>query len=260
VNPYEVESQLSAMFDGELPAAECELLSRRLDRDEALRARWSRYALIGSAMRSEPVATARRGFAGRVSAALQASEPGAAAPSAKAAPAERRTANRIWSAALAASMAVAVAGISITLLRHAALSGGADVLAQNPAQAAGVAPSDTAPAASPVQSARRADLLASAAPGSSLRHGGSEPISYVTPAANPHPSTALRTQLADFIVAHSEYSTPLMRRNLLSALVSNDPANDNAADATSFGSAAAAALGASAGRLDATTAQPAATH
>ena len=55
----EVESQLSAMFDGELPATECELLSRRIDRDENLRARWSRYALIGAAMRSEPVATAR---------------------------------------------------------------------------------------------------------------------------------------------------------------------------------------------------------
>ena len=70
----QVESQLSAMFDGELPAAECELLSRRLDRDENLRLRWSRYALIGAAMRSEPVATARHGFAGRVSAALQAGE------------------------------------------------------------------------------------------------------------------------------------------------------------------------------------------
>ena len=33
------ESQLSAMFDGELPGAECELLARRLTRDEALRAR-----------------------------------------------------------------------------------------------------------------------------------------------------------------------------------------------------------------------------
>ena len=34
VSQDEVESQLSAMFDGELPAAECELLSRRIDRDE----------------------------------------------------------------------------------------------------------------------------------------------------------------------------------------------------------------------------------
>ena len=33
----ELDSQLSAMFDGELPAAECELLARRLARDEQLR-------------------------------------------------------------------------------------------------------------------------------------------------------------------------------------------------------------------------------
>ena len=32
-----LDSQLSAMFDDELPAAECELLARRLSRDEALR-------------------------------------------------------------------------------------------------------------------------------------------------------------------------------------------------------------------------------
>src|ERR1700735_1455454 len=101
------------MFDGELPATECELLARRIDRDENLRARWSRYALIGAAMRSEPVATARRGFAARVSAALD----------------ERRNANRIpvrhtsrrrtlWNTALAASMVTAVAGVSIGMLRY----------------------------------------------------------------------------------------------------------------------------------------------
>ena len=70
VKQDEVESQLSAMFDGELPAAECELLSRRIDRDERLRGRWSRYALIGAAMRCEPVATARSDFASRVSRAV----------------------------------------------------------------------------------------------------------------------------------------------------------------------------------------------
>ena len=41
------------MFDGELPAAECELLARRLTRDDALRAQWSRYAMIGAALRAE---------------------------------------------------------------------------------------------------------------------------------------------------------------------------------------------------------------
>ena len=48
MNEHERASQLSAMFDGELPAAECELLSRRLARDEQLRATWSRYAVIGA--------------------------------------------------------------------------------------------------------------------------------------------------------------------------------------------------------------------
>src|SRR5688572_14388800 len=52
-NQNERDSQLSAMFDGELSAAECELLARRLSRDEALRGQWSRYALIGAAVRAE---------------------------------------------------------------------------------------------------------------------------------------------------------------------------------------------------------------
>src|SRR5690349_14310852 len=55
----ERDSQLSAMFDGELSAAECELLARRLARDEALRAQWSRYSMIGAALRAErPAVTA----------------------------------------------------------------------------------------------------------------------------------------------------------------------------------------------------------
>src|SRR3954463_2351716 len=49
----ERDSQLSAMFDGELSAAECELLARRLAKDEALRNQWSRYSLIGAALRAE---------------------------------------------------------------------------------------------------------------------------------------------------------------------------------------------------------------
>ncbi len=70
MNEHERASQLSAMFDGELPAAECELLSRRLARDEQLRATWSRYAVIGAVLRAEPLAQVRPDFARRVSAAL----------------------------------------------------------------------------------------------------------------------------------------------------------------------------------------------
>ena len=73
MNEQERASQLSAMFDGELPAAECELLSRRLARDEQLRATWSRYAVIGAVLRAEPLASVRPDFARRVSAALVSS-------------------------------------------------------------------------------------------------------------------------------------------------------------------------------------------
>ncbi len=55
----ELDSQLSAMFDNELPAAECELLARRLSRDGDLKARWGRYAVIGAVIRAERGVTPR---------------------------------------------------------------------------------------------------------------------------------------------------------------------------------------------------------
>src|SRR5258708_15256924 len=88
------------MFDGELPAAECELLSRRLARDEQLRAVWSRYSVIGAALRAEPVAQVRPDFARRVSAAL-------AGGSARAAVRRGRFLRR---AALGSAVAAGVAG------------------------------------------------------------------------------------------------------------------------------------------------------
>ena len=55
----QLAEQASAMFDGELPAAECELLARRLSSDAHLQRQWSRHALIGAAMRGEPLAVQR---------------------------------------------------------------------------------------------------------------------------------------------------------------------------------------------------------
>ena len=218
----ELESQLSAMFDGELPATECELLARRIDRDENLRARWSRYALIGAAMRSEPVATARSGFARRVSAALTGSDLN---------PRLRRGRKMIVNAAMSASLVVAVAGLSISLLRTASVGSGAGTLARSSAARADAdAPAAALSAAGPGRDAAVVANVASADAGAALARRGStgEPVSYVTPASGVNVNTALRTELADFIVAHSEYSTPLMRRNLLSALVSNEDGTDGA--------------------------------
>jgi sigma-E factor negative regulatory protein RseA len=244
----EVESQLSAMFDGELPVTECELLSRRIDRDEILRARWSRYALIGAAMRSEPVATARSGFARRVSIALRGGEASVRA---------RRGRKMIFNAAMSASLVAAVAGMSISMLRYTANGSGAAGAAHSR-----LADSDVVPVGPVVPVVPAA--MVSVAPAAALmpatvdlamaaaRHGGnSEPVSYVTPASAGNVNTALRTELADFIVAHSEYSTPLMRRNLLSALVTNEEGADSPVPGAAM---AAAPARAAAGAVHATIA------
>ncbi len=66
--------------------------------------------------------------------------------------------------------------------------------------------------------------LAALPPGSRPRHSR-EPDSYVVPAGSLQgPALVAPTELANYIVAHSEYSAPLMRRNALSALVAGDSA------------------------------------
>ena len=70
----ELDSQLSAMFDNELPAAECELLARRLSRDEELKGRWSRYAAIGATIRAEGGVRLNSNLAVRINTAIS-SEP-----------------------------------------------------------------------------------------------------------------------------------------------------------------------------------------
>jgi hypothetical protein len=262
----ERESQLSAMFDGELPATECELLSRRIDRDENLRGRWSRYALIGAAMRSEPVATARSGFARRVSAALRGGETRMGASRGP-----RGMSRIMLNTAVSASLVVAVAGLSITLLRYTAAGGGSGPSSATApgVQAAAVVPmrstgdvrdgallasSMVAGAATASAAASGASVANGAAAGSGAaarRGSNGEPVSYVTPASVNHAATALRTELADFIVAHSQYSTPLMRRNLLSALISSEDAVDIAAPGAAV---TASPSGSAAGALHATIA------
>jgi negative regulator of sigma E activity len=227
VSQDEVESQLSAMFDGELPAAECELLSRRIDRDEELRARWARYALIGAAMRSEPVATARSGFALRVSQALEASSR------------PRRLRKRprmLWNGALAATLVAGVAGVGVSMLRTAALQ--TSVLASTAAPAVDAPRTAAVPmpaATAPAVAAEARPVLASVTATNPLSDAG--PVSYVTPSGSSGTATALRTQLADYIVAHSAWSAPLLRRNVLSELVTfEDQAGVASSRATNGGS------------------------
>ncbi|MGH8141034.1 MAG: hypothetical protein ACREU2_00735, partial [Steroidobacteraceae bacterium] len=88
---------------------------------------------------------------------------------------------------------------------------------------------------------------------SGARH---EPWSYVTPPDEGAVSTPLRTELVDYIVAHSEYSTPLMRPDLLSELISGEDGVDSAspvAGADSGPPGAGAPVDAGADGIDATS-------
>ncbi len=71
----ELKIQVSAFIDGELPAAEAELLTRRLGRDPELRQQAAEYLRIGRLLRGERSVPGSAGLAGRIAAALDGEQP-----------------------------------------------------------------------------------------------------------------------------------------------------------------------------------------
>jgi negative regulator of sigma E activity len=197
----ELDSQLSAMFDDELPPEECELLARRLSRDEQLKARWGRYAVMGAVIRAERGVRLNAPLAGRVSAVLVA-EPSLLAHGA--APTLRRGGLRWWQPLAATGLAASVAALSILWLRaQVPLPGSA------PATLTAGAPALPGAAVVPASIAART-------------HAND---SYVVPRAPAvRPMAVPSTELANYVVAHSMFSTPVARRNLLSAFMTSEPA------------------------------------
>jgi sigma-E factor negative regulatory protein RseA len=192
----ELDSQLSAMFDDELPPAECELLARRLSRDEQLKARWGRYAVMGAVIRAERGLRLNVPLAGRVSAVLLAepelgSQPAAHGP---------RSSVRWWQPLAATAVAAGVAAVAIVWLR-----------AQSPLAGPMLASQLAVPATSvPVNATVHAAPAASA-------------DSYVVPRpVKVAPMTVPSTELANYVVAHSIFSSPVAGRNLLSAFMTSE--------------------------------------
>lgn len=199
----ELDSQLSAMFDNELPAAECELLARRLSRDGDLKARWGRYAVIGAVIRAERGVTLDGTVAGRVSAALSSEPALSETPAGRAA--GRGLQYRWWQPIAGAGLAAGVAAVSILWLRSQSPADGSRVTM--PAMVA----SSAALAAAPAQSALQ-NVNATA------------PDSFVVPPVRQRPTMVVpATELADYVVAHSAFSWPVSRGNLLSALMVSEP-------------------------------------
>ena len=194
----ELDSQLSAMFDNELPAAECELLARRLSRDEELKGRWSRYAAIGATIRAEGGVRLNTNLAVRVNTAISSEPAVVVTKSIEIVREQPRRAMPRWLMPLSSvALAASVAAGAILFLRY-----------ESPTQVA----FQPAPATSSSQT-----LVANTAVSPTTA-----PDSYVVPKTLPRRSVVPSTQLANYVVAHSEFSSPVNRRNLLSAFMASE--------------------------------------
>jgi len=198
-----LNEQLSALLDGELAPEETELLMKRLARDATLRATLGRYALCGEALRaSAPFNRPRAELASRISAAILADGPVAA-------PLPRRVPSRAvsWLKPMGGlAVAATVAALAVLVLGRSPERPGAiapAVVAQNGTPAAPLAPATTA------------------AP---IGAGGSEPASYTTPAARRATVAAIpEAVLANYVVAHAQYSSLFARRAVMSGLIDGPP-------------------------------------
>lgn len=208
----ELDSQLSAMFDDELPEDQCQLLARRLSRDDALKARWRRYAVVGAAIRAERqgagAVTVRleTNLAARVSSAISA-EPALAADAVAQSSVRKSAGMRWWQPVAGGAIAAGVAAMSVLWIRAQAPVGGEVVVAQNAA----------VPAAFSQAVAQRVS-----------DDGSSE--SYVVPATVERTPIVPSAELANYVLAHSEFSAPVNRRNMLSALVASEPLAEGEAE------------------------------
>ncbi len=191
-----IKEQLSAFLDGELPDPESALLLKRLERDDELRGALSRYSLIGAVLRSDGDVPAARQVAARVSAAI-AREPSRAGRFARLA--SRGTFGR---AAAGFAVAAGVALGAVVLVQQ--LTAG-DELAPQAVVASIESQPDQAVAIAP----QPLDALA-------------EP--YVTPPAGEAPVAIPPAELANFLVAHYGFASPLVRRSVGAGLISDDDA------------------------------------
>jgi len=229
-------SQLSAMFDGELPDVECELVARRLSRDPELRRSWANYGLIGAALRSEPLAPSA--LAPRVHAALAAeiAAESAASPLAGhdaaqvSAPVPERPLQLPRWAVPVSGVGVA-AGLAAVAVFWWAVPGDPNVSTATvvPSAQSVAAPlieevviAPAAPALAMVAAAPTAESTAAPVPivGGPDAATSGEPVSYVTPRPNPRgsaPAVPLPAQLVSFVEAHSAVSAPMIRHSVISA-------------------------------------------
>lgn len=179
-----VKEQVSACLDGELPERELPLLSKRLAQDAQLKATLTRYALISETLRTGEAVQPAQDFGDAVMARI-ASEPA----SKVAGPLSPRVLQRLRPAA-GIAVAATVAALAVFSVQQSGLiAPSSEVVADNSTPLAQAAMSE-------------------------------ETDRYVVPTM-PSTSSAFipATRLTNYVVAHSEYSSPLGRRSVLSGVL-----------------------------------------
>jgi sigma-E factor negative regulatory protein RseA len=184
-----VKEQVSACLDGELPERELPLLAKRLGHDADLKAALTRYALISETLRTGEAVHPSKNFAEAVMARIE-SEPVSQA-------AGRFSPRMLQRLRPAAGIAVAatVAALAVFSVQQSGLiAPSSDVVADN---SMALAPATTS----------------------------EETDRYVVPSM-PSTSSAFvpATRLTNYVVAHSEYSSPLGRRSVLSGVLAEGEA------------------------------------
>lgn len=185
-----VQEQLSACLDGELPQQELALLAKRVGQDREVGASMARYALISEAIRTGKPVAISPDFAQRVMARIQdepALEPQVAPARRAQPPAALRFLRPVAGLAVAASVA-ALALFSV--------------------QRAGIIPPET--------------TIADNATLSSPTATGAEEAAtdrYVVPSTTSTSAFIPATRLTNYVVAHSEYSSPLGRQRVVSGML-----------------------------------------
>ncbi len=183
-----VKEQVSACLDGELPERELPLLVKRLGQDAQLRADLARYALISETLRTGEAVRPSKDFADGVMARI------AAEPQPRGAAGLSPAAWRRLRPAAGIAVAATVAALAVFSVQRSGLI---------PSEAIVDNTSSSSPVAIAPQAADR----------------------YVVPAVTSNTSAFIpATRLTNYVVAHSEYSSPLGRRSVLSGVLAEGEA------------------------------------
>lgn len=194
-----LRDQLSAFIDGELPKHEIELLFKRLDGNAELRATLARYTLIGESLRTRSAEGPSRTFAERVRTAVRESGPLVGGSTSTARVQQWRWLKPVAGMAVAATVA-AVAILGLQSLQD-------PLVEQAPLAAVNT----------PVQPV----VIDESTPASTA---------YVVPTPATASSLLNAARLTNYVVAHSEYSSILGRRSVLSGIVAEGGGAPEATD------------------------------